>query len=110
MRRKHRFAALLVFDACPKRLLQFGIAQFRVAVGIVIGGRVGWQTEAFTGPGAKIDVLATFAAKGAKGIAGRVNAFAAATGADDDFYRRFGFGHGAWRRKRCNEVPDCRKN
>src|SRR5439155_12438862 len=54
----------------------------------------GRQAETFTGPGAQINVFAALTAKGPEGIAGRINAFAAATGAHHQLHRHCIFIHG----------------
>src|SRR3989338_2913315 len=70
----HRF----LHDGRP--LLQPG-----VAVDLVIRWRIGRQAETLTGPGAQIDIFAALTAKRPEPVFGRIDAGAAAGGADHCF-------------------------
>ena len=61
-------------------LLKFGIAEM-----LIIWGRIGGQSEAFTGPSPEIHIFAAGAAKWPECIAGRVNTRATTRRAGDDF-------------------------
>jgi hypothetical protein len=58
--------------------LKLGVTKFKI-----IGRRIGWHAEPFTGPSTEVSAFAAFTAKGAKRVAAGINAVALAVGASD---------------------------